>query len=156
MTHPVAGMNAGHTVVDVSALGQVASEEVEALTTGSAVQGVPAVPAVDQSGSSTEQTSEPTRMTALEKAKLDWDTHITAMEHILSINRAQGVPAHSISLEALQLLSQMISNLYTLNTKLLDTQMHHLLDTHHQNVERINNLFQGLAGLKRPPEKQDR
>lgn len=89
------------------------------------------------------------RMSGVEKAKLDWETHITAMEQVLAANREQGLPAGSISSDALQLLSQMVSNLYTLNSKLLYAQSQHILDTHRHNIERINKVFQGLAGVKK-------
>jgi len=112
--------------------------------------GVPTTPLL--SCSKTDR--HPPVMTALEKAKLDWETHITAMERVLAANREQGIPRGQISADALQLLSQMVSNLYTLNSKLHFERTQHILEMHRKNTERINEVFQGLAGVRRVGEKR--
>lgn len=127
-TFEVASMAVQTTTADLPFLGQVSALDVEAggITDGGGAN----------------------QMSELEKAKRDWETHITAMEQVLATNKARGLPTGAISSDALQLLSQMVSNLYCLNSKLLYAETQQVLDAHRKNVERINDVFQGLAGLK--------
>ncbi len=148
----------GQTMIDVRVLSHIHPMDVTALaTTVSGGTSPTPFPGGIQPPprNSPEQTSDPSKMSAIEKAKLDWETHITVMEQVLAANREQGLPEHSISLDALQLLSQMISNLYSLNAKLLYAETQRVLDEHRQNARRIDDVFQGLAGVKRQKGKED-
>eukprot|EP00210_Caulerpa_lentillifera_P001092 g1053.t1 len=100
----------------------------------------------------TEETSSQYRQNAIKKAQTEWETHIAAMERVLSENNAQGIPAGPISQEALELLSQMVSKLYELNTSVMYARMQDVMDTHRMNTERIESVFHGLAGVKKAQE----
>ncbi|CAD7696524.1 unnamed protein product [Ostreobium quekettii] len=78
----------------------------------------------------------------------EWNTHILAMEQVLVANQQQGLPNGPISEEALQLLSRMVSNLYSLNAQLMSSKVQQILDTNRQNTARICRIFNGLAGCK--------
>jgi len=78
----------------------------------------------------------------------EWNTHILAMEQVLVANQQQGLPNGPISEEALQLLSRMVSNLYSLNAQLMSSRVQQILDTNRQNTTRICRIFNGLAGCK--------
>eukprot|EP00210_Caulerpa_lentillifera_P009058 g8644.t2 len=96
-----------------------------------------------------EETSGQSRQTPLSKAQTDWETHISAMEQVLLTNRSQGLPNGPISEEALELLSQMVSKLYDLNSRVMYAKMQEAADTHQRNIERIESVFHGLAGVKK-------
>jgi len=68
---------------------------------------------------------------------------------VLTTNTALGLPNGPISEEALELLSQMVSKLYALNTKVMHASMQEAMDTHRRNAERIESVFHGLAGVKK-------
>ena len=149
----------GQTMIDVRVLSHIRPVDVTTLATTMS-GGISPIPSVGGTkppplGNPPDQTSDASKMSASEKAKLDWETHITAMEQVLAANREQGMPDRTIPLDALQLLSEMISNLYSLNAKLLYAETQRVLDEHHQNAKRIDDVFQGLAGNKRQDRKED-
>jgi len=78
----------------------------------------------------------------------EWNTHMLAMEQVLAANQLQGLPNGPISEEALQLLSRMVSNLYSLNLRLMTARMGQILEANRQNTTRICRIFSGLAGCK--------
>ncbi|CAD7695279.1 unnamed protein product [Ostreobium quekettii] len=78
----------------------------------------------------------------------EWNTHILAMEQVLAANQQQGLPNGPISEDALQLLSRMVSNLYSLNGQLMSAHMQQVLEINRQNTARICRIFNGLAGCK--------
>jgi len=78
----------------------------------------------------------------------EWNTHMLAMEQVLAANRMQGLPNGPISEEALQLLSHMVSNLYSLNARLMSARVGQILEANRQNTARICRIFNGLAGRK--------